>query len=89
MDGAIVVYWPPFSTLGKRMLAPLPPNWQCTIRPLTHRNSVHTARQLARLELEHVHPLAHDKIVVWIYGAVGLVLDERHQCGQRCTSFIL
>ena len=27
----------------KRMLAPLPPNWQRTVRPLTHRNRLHTA----------------------------------------------
>ena len=34
------------SMLGsrKRMLAPLPPNRQRTIRPLTHRNRLHTAR---------------------------------------------
>ena len=28
----------------KRMLAPLPPNRQRTVRPLTHRNRLHTTR---------------------------------------------
>lgn len=62
------------------MLAPLPANGQRPICSLGHGNGVHTARQLASLEFEHVHPFSHDEIIMRIHGAVGLVFDECHQC---------
>lgn len=62
----------------ERMLAPLPPNRQRPIGAFGHRNRLHAARQFASLELEHMHPFAHDEVIVRVHGAVGLVLDERH-----------
>ncbi len=60
------------------MLTPLPPNRQRPISAFRHRDRLHAARQFARLKLEHMHPFAHDEIVVPVYSAVRLVLDECH-----------
>ena len=61
------------------MFTPLPPDRNSTVSAFRHGYRLHTARQLAGLELEHVHPFAHDEIVVWIHGSIGLVFDERHE----------
>lgn len=63
---------------GERMLAPLPPNRERSIGAFRHRDRLHAARQFARLELQHVHPFAHDEVIVRVDGTVRLVLDERH-----------
>lgn len=69
------------------MLAPLPPDRHGPIRPLTalHRmllmDRLHASRQFSRFQLEHVHPLAHDEIIVRIDRAVRLVFDKRHEGG--------
>lgn len=60
------------------MLAPLPANRQRPVSAFRHRDRLHAAGQLARLELEHMHPFAHDEIVVRVYSTVRLVLDESH-----------
>ena len=47
---------------------------------------IHPPRQDPALELQHLHPLAHDEVVVRVHRPVGLVLDEfpeRLQCGAR------
>ena len=69
------------------MLTPFPANRHRSIRPLTalHRmllmDRLHTARQFSRFQLEHLHPFAHDEIIVRIDRAVRLVLDECHEGG--------
>ena len=69
------------------MLAPLPPNWHRPIRPLTalHRmllmDRLHAPRQFSRFQLEHVHPFAHDEVIMRIDSSVGLVFDKRHERG--------
>lgn len=68
------------------MLAPLPPHRRRPVRPFGHRDRAHAAGQDPALELQHLHPLAHDEVVVRVYRSVGLVLDEfpeRLQCGAR------
>lgn len=62
----------------ERVFTPLSTDRQRPVRAFGHRNRLHATRQLARLELEDLHPFAHDNVVVWIDGAVGLVLDECH-----------
>ena len=50
---------------------------------------LHAPRQFSRLQLEHVHPFAHDEVIVRIDCAVRLVLYERHEGGQGGASFVL
>lgn len=69
------------------MFTPLPANRHCPIRPLAalHRmllmDRLHTAWQFSRFQLEHLHPFAHDEIIVRIDRAVWLVLYECHEGG--------
>ncbi len=60
------------------MLTPLPPNQQRPLSAFRHRDRLHAARQFVRLKLEHMHPFTNDEIVVRVYSAVRLVLDECH-----------
>lgn len=77
------------------MLTPLPPNRDRSVRSLTalHRvllmDRLHAPWQFSSLQLEHVHPFAHDEVVVRIDRAVRLVLDERHEGGQGGAGFVL
>ena len=60
------------------MLAPLSPNRQRSIRAFGHRDRLHAARQFAGLEFKHMHPFAHDEVIVRVYRAIRLMLDECH-----------
>ena len=50
---------------------------------------LHAPWQFSRLQLEHMHPFAHDEVIVRIDCAVRLVFYERHEGGQGGAGFVL
>ena len=44
-------------------------------------DGLHAPRQFSGFQLEHVHPFAHDEVIVRIDRAVGLVFNECHEGG--------
>lgn len=78
--------WLRRSSVLQGMNAPLPPHRRRPVPPL---QTVHSAGQPGPLQLQLLHEFSHCNILLWIYSAIRLMVEEIHQDLQGAASFIL